>query len=67
MAFGWFKKNKNKSAPERSEEQVAEVQEDEEPVPESEGQEMAPEEMPASEDHIADPSRRPMLIFPMSL
>jgi fused signal recognition particle receptor len=57
MAFGWFKKNKNKSPPEPTEEQVAEVQEDEEPAPDSEGQEMAPEEIPASEDHIAGPER----------
>jgi fused signal recognition particle receptor len=57
MAFGWFKKNKNKSAPESAEEQVAEVQEDEEAVPESEAQEMTPEEIPVSEDHIAGPER----------
>jgi fused signal recognition particle receptor len=57
MAFGWFKKNKNKSAPESAEEQVAEVQEEEEAVPESEAQEMTPEEIPVSEDHIAGPER----------
>ena len=57
MAFGWFKKNKNKSPPEPAEEQVAEVQEDEEPAPEAEGQKMAPGEIPASEDHIAGPER----------
>ena len=57
MAFGWFKKNKNKSAPESAEEQVAEIQEDEEAVPESEAQEMTPEEIPASEDQIAGPER----------
>jgi hypothetical protein len=57
MAFGWFKKNKNKSPPEPAEEQVAEVQEDEEPAPESEGQKIAPEEIPASEDHIAGPEQ----------
>ena len=33
MAFGWFKKNKNKSAPEVVEEQEAPRQIDEEPVP----------------------------------
>ena len=53
MAFSWFKKNKNKSDHEPAEDQVAELPEDEEPVPESEAQEMAPEEIPASEDQIA--------------
>ena len=57
MAFGWFKKNKNKNAPEPAEEQVAEVQEDEEPTFDSEGQEMAPGEIPASQDHISGPER----------
>jgi len=57
MAFGWFKKNKNKSAPESAEDQVAEVQEDEEPTSDSEGQEMAPGEIPASQDHISGPER----------
>ena len=57
MAFGWFKKNKNKSPPAPAEDQVAEVQEDEEPAPESEGQKMAPKEIPASEDQIAGPER----------
>ena len=49
MAFGWFKKKKIKSPPEPAEEQVAEIPQDEEPAPDSEGQEMAPEELPASE------------------
>jgi fused signal recognition particle receptor len=57
MAFGWFKKNKNKNAPQSAEEQVAEIQEDEEPASDLEGQEMAPEEIPASKDHLADPGR----------
>ena len=57
MAFGWFKKNKNKSPPEPAEEQVAEIPQDEEPAPDSERQEMASEEIPASEDHIAGPER----------
>jgi fused signal recognition particle receptor len=57
MAFGWFKKNKNKNAPQSAEEQVAEVQEDEEPASDSEGQEMAPEEISASVDQIAGPER----------
>ena len=57
MAFGWFKKNKNKNAPEPAEEQVAEVQEDEEPTSDSEGQKMAPGEIPASQDHISGPER----------
>ena len=57
MAFGWFKKNKNKSPPVPAEDQVAEVQEDEEPAPEAEGQKMAPGEIPASEDQIAGPER----------
>ena len=57
MAFGWFKKNKNKNAPQSADEQIAEVQEDEEPAPDSEGQEMAPEEISASVDQIAGPER----------
>ncbi|MEE4606812.1 MAG: hypothetical protein V2J65_36430, partial [Desulfobacteraceae bacterium] len=57
MAFGWFKKNKNKSPPVSAEDQVVEVQEDEEPAPEAEGQKMAPGEIPASEDQIAGPER----------
>jgi len=57
MAFGWFKKNKNKSPPVPAEDQVAEVQKDEEPAPEAEGQKMAPGEIPASEDQIAGPER----------
>jgi fused signal recognition particle receptor len=57
MAFGWFKKKKIKSPPEPAEEQVAEIPQDEEPAPDSERQEMASEEIPASEDHIAGPER----------
>ena len=57
MAFGWFKKNKSKSPPVPAEDQVAEVQEDEEPAPEAEGQKVAPGEIPASEDQIAGPER----------
>jgi len=55
MGFGWFKKNKRDHEP--AEDQVAEIQEDEEPLPESEAQEMAPEEIPTSEDHIAGPEQ----------
>jgi fused signal recognition particle receptor len=57
MGFGWFKKNKNKRDHEPAEDQVAEIQEDEEPLPESEAQEMAPEEIPTSEDHLAGPEQ----------
>jgi fused signal recognition particle receptor len=57
MAFSWFKKNKNKRDHEPAEDQVAELPEDEEPVPESEAQEMASEEIPTSEDQIADPEQ----------
>ena len=57
MGFGWFKKNKNKRDYEPAEDQVAEIQEDEEPLPESEAQEMAPEEIPTSEDHLAGPEQ----------
>jgi fused signal recognition particle receptor len=55
MAFDWFKKNKNKSAPGVVEEQEAPRQIDEEPVPDPEAQEMAFGEIPESEDHIAGP------------
>ena len=57
MAFGWFKKNKNKSAPEAVAEQDAPRQMDEEPVTDSEAQEMAFEEVPESEDQIAGPAQ----------
>ena len=40
MAFGWFKKNKNKSPPVPAEDQVAEVQEEDTPAPESDRQEV---------------------------
>jgi len=55
MAFGWFKKNKDQSAPETVAEQDAPRQLDEEPVPDSESQDMAFEEVPISEDQIAGP------------
>jgi len=55
MAFGWFKKNKDQSAPETVAEQDAPRQLDEEPVPDSEAQDMAFEEVPISEDQIAGP------------
>jgi len=57
MALGWFKKNKNKSTPEAVEDQVAEIPEDEAPIPESEAQEMAPAKVTASEDQIAGPEQ----------
>ena len=52
MPFSWFKKNKNKRDHEPDEDQVAEVQEDEEPVVESEALEMAPEKVTAPEEQI---------------
>jgi len=57
MAFGWFKKNKNKnkSADEAVAEQDAPGQIDEEPPPDSEAQEMAFAEIPESEDQIPGP------------
>ena len=55
MAFGWFKKNKDQSASETVAEQDAPRQLDEEPVPDSEAQDMAFEEVPRSEDQIAGP------------
>jgi fused signal recognition particle receptor len=57
MAFGWFKKNKDQSAPEAVSEQDAPGQIDEEPVPDSEAQDMAFEEVPRSEDQIAGPAQ----------
>ncbi len=57
MAFGWFKKNKGQSAPEAVAEQDAPGQIDEEPVPDSEAQDMAFEEVPRSEDQIAGPAQ----------
>ena len=57
MAFGWFKKNKNKSAPEAVAEQDAPGQIDEKPPPDSETQEMAFAEIPESEDQIAGPAQ----------
>jgi len=57
MAFGWFKKNKNKSAAEAVAEQDAPRQIDEEPPPDSETQEMAFAEIPESEDQIAGPAQ----------
>ncbi|MGD8211236.1 MAG: signal recognition particle-docking protein FtsY [Desulfobacterales bacterium] len=50
MAFGWFKKNKNNSPPVPAEDQVAEIQEDDAPSPESEPQEEASAEETAAED-----------------
>jgi fused signal recognition particle receptor len=57
MAFGWFKKNKNKnkSADEAVAEQDAPRQIDEEPPPDSEAQEIAFTEIPESEDQIPGP------------
>ncbi len=57
MAFGWFKKNKDQSAPEVVAEQETPRQIDEEPVSDSETQDMAFEEVPESEDQIAGPAQ----------
>ncbi len=46
MAFGWFKKNKDQSAAEAVAEQDVPRQIDEEPVPDSEAQDMVFEEVP---------------------
>ena len=51
MAFGWFKKNKNKSPPVPAEDQVAEVQEEDTPAPESDPQEVANLAEAAAENH----------------
>ncbi len=53
MAFGWFKKNKNQSAPDTVAEPDAPGQIDEESVPDSEARETAFEEVAESEDQIA--------------
>ncbi len=50
MAFGWFKKNKNKSPPVPVEDQVAEVPEDDAPAPESDPQEVESAAETAAED-----------------
>ena len=50
MAFGWFKKNKNKSPPVPAEDQVAEVPEDDAPAPESDPQEVESAAETAAED-----------------
>jgi fused signal recognition particle receptor len=57
MAFGWFKKNKDQSAAEAVAEQDVPRQIDEEPVPDSEAQDMVFEEVPRSEDQIAGPAQ----------
>lgn len=57
MAFSWFKKNKNKRDHEPAEEQVARIQPVEKTAPESIAPEIAPEEMPESEDQITDPEQ----------
>ncbi len=57
MAFGWFKKNKNKSTPEAVEEQDAPMQVDEEQVPVSEDQAIAPENLPEPEDPETGPGQ----------
>ena len=53
MAFGWFKKNKNQSAPDTVAEPDTPGQIDEESVPDSEARETAFEEVAESEDQIA--------------
>jgi fused signal recognition particle receptor len=56
MAFGWFKKNKNKSPPVPDEELVSEASEDDAPAPESDPQEVANLAETAAEDqrHIPE-------------
>jgi len=57
MAFGWFKKKKNQSAPDTVAEPDTPGQIDEESLPDSEAREMAFEEVAESEDQIAAPTQ----------
>jgi fused signal recognition particle receptor len=57
MAFGWFKKKKNQSAPDTVAEPDTPGQIDEESLPDSEAREMAFEEVAESEDQMAAPTQ----------